>query len=73
MRKEILRARTIPRNEFLDKGKSQEKDSKITFNVAYYPVFRYLKSQLKELHIIHAFDEKHKKVFPEVQLLNTWP
>ena len=48
MRKEILWAQQIPRNELLDKGKSQGSDSKLTFSVPYYPVLRQLKSQLKE-------------------------
>ena len=69
MRKEILRARKIPRNELLDKGKSQGNGSKLTFNVIYYPVFRHLKSQLKELHVIFACDEDHKKVFPGVPII----
>ena len=42
--KEILRARKIPRNELLDKEKSQGNDNKLTFNVTYYPGFRHLKS-----------------------------
>ena len=66
MRNEILQARKISRNELLDKEKSQGNVSKLTFNVTYYPVFRHLKSQLKELHVILACDEDHKKVFPEV-------
>ena len=69
VRKEILQARKIPRNELLDKEKSQGNDSKLTFNVTYYPVFRHLKSQLKELHVILACDEAHKKVFPEVPII----
>ena len=69
VRKEILRARKIPRNELLDKEKSQGNDSKLTFNVTYYPVFRHLKSQLKELHVILTCDEAHKKVFPEVPII----
>ena len=68
VRKEILRARQIPRNGLLDKKKSQRNDSKLTFNVTYYLVFRHLKSQLKELHVILACDEDHKKVFPEVPI-----
>ena len=64
MRKEILRARKIPRNEL-----SQENDSKLTFNVTYCPVFRHLKSQLKELHVILACDEDYKKLFPDVPIL----
>ena len=66
VRKEILRARKIPRNKSPDKEKSQGNDSKLTFNVTYYAVFRHLKTQLKELHIILACDEDHKKVFSEV-------
>ena len=69
VRKEILRARKISRNELLDKEKSQGNVSKLTFNVTYYPVFRHLKSQLKELHVILACDEDHKKVFPEVPII----
>ena len=66
MQKKILRARKLPRNKLLDKEKSQGNDSKLTFNVIYYPVFRHLKSQLKELQVILACDETHEKVFPEV-------
>ena len=69
VRKEILRARKISRNELLDKEKSQGNVSKLTFNVTYYPVFRHLKSPLKELHVILACDEDHKKVFPEVPII----
>ena len=58
VRKEILQARKISRNELLDKEKSQGNLSKLTFNVTYYPVFRHLKIQLKELHVILASDEK---------------
>ena len=64
MEKKILRARKSPRNELLDKDKD-----KVTFNATHYPVFRHLKSQLKELHVILACDEAHKKVFPEVPII----
>ena len=63
--KEILRAKKIPRNELLHKERSQGNDSKLTFNVTYYPMFRHLKNQWKELHVILSCDEDHKKVFPE--------
>ena len=48
---------------------SQRNDSKPTFNVTYYPVFRHLKSQLKELNVILACDEDHKNVFPGVTII----
>ena len=53
----------------LDKEKSQGNDSKLTFNVTYYPVFRHLKNQLKELHVILACDEAHEKEFPELPII----
>ena len=68
MRQDILRARKVPRNELLDKKKGQGNDSKLIFNVTYYPVFRHLKSQLKELHVILAGDEDQKKALLEVPI-----
>ena len=50
-----------------NKEKSQGNDSKLIFNVTYYPVCRYQKIHLKELHVI--FDEDHNKVFPEVPII----
>ena len=64
--KEILWAKKIPRNEWLDKGKSQGNGRKLTFNVTYYPLFKHLKPQLKELLAILVCDEDHEKVFPGV-------
>ena len=32
-------------------------------------MFRHLKSQLKEFHVILARDEDHKTVFPEVPII----
>ena len=52
----------------LDKNNNKDKD-KVTFNATYYTVFRHLKSQLKELHVILACDEAHKKVFPEISII----
>ena len=69
MEKEILWVRKIARTELLDKEKSQGNDSKLTFNVTYYPVFRHLKPQLKELLVILACGEDFKKVFPEIPVI----
>ena len=49
--------------------KNQGNDSKLTFNVAYYPVFRHLNNQLKEWHVILVSHEAHKKAFPEVPII----
>ena len=53
----------------LDQEKSQGNDSMLTLNVIYYAVYRHLKSQLKELHVILACDEDHKNIFPEVPVI----
>ena len=49
-------------NEFFDKEKSHGKDSRVTFNLAHYPVFRLLKIQLKELYESLSCDEGYKKI-----------
>ena len=67
--KEILWAIKIPRNELLDKERSQGNDSKLTFNVTYHPVYRHQKCQLKESHVNLACDEEHKKVFPAIPII----
>ena len=35
----------------------------------YYPMFRHLKSQLKELHVVLACGEDKQKVFPGVPII----
>lgn len=52
--------------KFQTKKKGQEKDHKPTSNVTYYSVFRRMKSQVKELHVLLAYDESHVKVIPGV-------
>ena len=64
IRKKILRARTIPRDELLEKVNNQEKQNKTTFNKTYHPIFRDLTMILEELHVILASGDGHKKVFP---------
>ena len=70
VRKEILRARAIPRDALLEKVNNQEKQNKITFNITYHPVFRDVRKILEELHVILASDDGHKKVFPDIPLVS---
>ena len=63
VRREILRARAIPRHALLEKVDNQEKQNKITFNITCHPVFRNVGKILEELHVILASDEGHKKVW----------
>ena len=69
VRREILRARAIPRHALLEKVDNQEKQNKITFNITYHPVFRNVRKILEELHVILASDDRHKKVFPDVPMI----
>ena len=66
VRKEILQARSIPRDAPIS---NQEKQNKITFNITYHPVFRDVRKILEELHVILASDDGHKKVFPDVPMI----
>ena len=38
-------------------------DSKVTFNITYYPVFKNIRNILEELDILFEPDEQHRKVF----------
>ena len=42
------------------------KESKLTFSVIYYSVYKYVKRLSKELHVNLSCDEDHLKVFPDV-------
>ena len=63
VRKEILRARAIPRDALLEKVNNQEKQNKITFNITYHPVFWNVRKILEESHVMLASDDGYKKVF----------
>ena len=41
-------------------------DDRVTFNITYYPVFKNIIILLKELHILLAPDEQHRKVFIDI-------
>ena len=52
-------------------GSNQEKDSKSKFSVKFYPesIYLYLGSQLKQLNLSLAGDEKLENVFPNIPIL----
>ena len=70
VRKEILRARAIPRDALLEKVNDQEKQNKITFNITYHPVFWNIRNILEELHVILPSDDGLKKVFPDFPMID---
>ena len=69
VRKEILRARAIPRDALLEKDNIQEKQNEITFNITSHPVFWNVRKIPEELHVIPGSDDGHKKVLPDVPMI----
>ena len=67
--KEILWARAILRDALLQKVNNQEKLNKTTFSITNHPVFRDVRKILEELHVVLAFDDGHKKLFPNVLMI----
>ena len=68
VRTQILKARGESRDSLLERGNTKT-NTKLTFNITYYPAFQNVRSILEELQILLAPDKQHKKVFPEVPIV----
>ena len=69
VRMQILKARGESRDNLLERGNTKTSDSKLTFNIPYYPEFQNVRSILEELQILLAPDKQHKNVFTEVPIV----
>ena len=69
VRMQILKARGESRDSLLERGNTKTSDSKLTFNITYYPAFQNVRSILEELQILLEPDKEHKKGFPEVPIV----
>ena len=69
VRMQILKARGESRNSLLEQGNTKTSDSKLTFNITYYPAFQNVRSILEELQNLLAPNKEHKKVFSEVPIV----
>ena len=69
VRTQILKARGESRDSLLERGNTKTSDSKLTFNITYYPAFQNVRSILEELQILLEPDKEHKKVLPEVLIV----
>ena len=69
VRTQILKARGESRDSLLERGNTRTSESKLTFNITYYPAFQNVRSILQELQILLAPDKEHKKVFSEVPIV----
>ena len=69
VRNQIFKPRGESTDSLLERGNTKTSDSKLTFNITYYPVFQNVRSILQKLQILLAPDKEHKKVFPAVQIV----
>ena len=63
VRTQILKVRGESRDSHLERGNTRTSESKLTFNITYYPAFQDVRSILEELQILLAPDKEQKKHF----------
>ena len=66
VRKQILKTRGESRDSLLERVNTRTSESKLTFNITYYPAFQNVRNILQELQILLVPDKEDKKVFTEV-------
>ena len=64
-----LKARGESRRSLLEEGNTKTTESELTFHITYYPAFQNVRSILEELLILLVPYKEHKKVFPEVPIV----
>ena len=69
LRKQVLRGRAICRDALLNRERTLQEKTQVTFNFIYYPVFKDVRKILKELHLLLTPDQAHKRVFSEVPII----
>ena len=69
VRKQVLRRRAICRDDLLNREKTLQEKTQVTFNLTYYPVFKDVRKIHKELHLLLTPDQVHKRVFAEVPII----
>ena len=69
IRKKMLRAREHSCKVLLEREKSETSETRLMFNIIYYPVFQNIRNILQELHLSLTPDKEHKKVFPDLPVV----
>ena len=69
VRKQVLRGRAFCRDGLLNRERTFQEKTQVTFNLNYYPVFKDARKILKELHLLLTPDQAHKRVFSEVLII----
>ena len=68
MRKQVLGGRAFCRDDLLNRERTLQEKTQVTFNLTYYPVFKDVRKIFKESHLLLTPDQAHKKVFSEVPI-----
>ena len=63
IKKQIIRAREHFMKDLVEREEIE------TFNITYYPPFQNVRNIMQELHLLIAPDKDHKKVFPNVPVV----
>ena len=69
MRNQVLRDRAFCKDDLLNREGTFQEKTQVTFNLAYYLVFKDVRKILKELHLLLRPDQAHKNVFSEVHII----
>ena len=69
VRPQILKARGESRDSLLERENTKTSESKLTFNITYYPASQNVRSILEELQILLVPDKEHNKIFPEIPIV----
>ena len=69
MRKQVLRGRAICRDDLLNRERTLQEKTQVTFNLTYHPVLEDVRKVLKELNLLLTPDQAHKRVFSEVPII----
>ena len=69
VRTQILKVRGQSRDSLPEQVNTRTSESKLTFNITYYPAFQNVRSILQVLQILLAPDKKDKKVFSGVAIV----
>ena len=69
VRKQILKARKVRRNDLLHQVKEKREAPDLVFNITYHPAFSRLKTILSNIHLLLAPNLEHQKVFPNIPVV----
>ena len=69
MWKPVPRGRAFCRDDLLNRERTLQEKTQVTFNLIYYPVFKDVRKILQELHFLLTPDQTHKKIFSDVPII----